>query len=47
MHRQPIGFRPPQGWNLKKIGHKLEMNASELVIAALREYLQRRGIELP
>lgn len=46
MTQRTIAFREPQGYNLKKIAHSLEMNVSELITAALREYLNKRNIEV-
>ncbi len=46
MSEKTIAFRQPKGWNLKKIGHLLEMNTSELIVSALREYFQKRDIRL-
>ncbi len=46
MAQKSIAFREPHGCDLKKIGHSLEMNVSELVTAALREYLKKRNIEV-
>jgi hypothetical protein len=46
MAEKTIAFRQPKGWNLKKIGHTLELNTSELIVSALREYFKKRGIEI-
>lgn len=45
-NQKRITLREPRGLNFKRAAHRLEMNVTQMVIAAVSEYCAKRGVEI-